>query len=131
MKLRLILVLIGTLTLLTACGVSLGEEFLLKIGHSAVIRGEDLKISFEQVLEESRCPRNVTCVWEGRVVVVVEICKNGTSHQMELIQPGLTDQAITAYYEDYALRFSVEPYPEEGSDISRDDYRLRLTISKK
>ena len=112
MKLRLILVLIGTLTLLTACGVSLGEEFLLKIGHSAVIRGEDLKISFEQVLEESRCPRNVTCVWEGRVVVVVEICKNGTSHQMELIQPGLTDQAITAYYEDYALRFSVEPYPE-------------------
>ena len=130
MKFRLILVLIGTLTLLTACGAFLGEEFLLKIGHSAMIRGEDLEIGFKQVSEDSRCPRDVTCVWEGRVVVVVEICKNDTSHRTELIQPGLTDQAVTAYYEDYTLLFSVGPYPEEGSDIVVDDYRLRLTVSK-
>jgi hypothetical protein len=117
--------------MLTACGISLGEEFVLEIGSSAVITGEDMEISFEQVLEESRCPRDVTCVWEGRVVMVIEIRRNSTSHRMELIQPGLTDQAITAYYEDYALRFSVEPYPEEGSDIAADDYRLRMTVSKK
>ena len=61
--------------------------------------------------------------------MVVEFCKNGTSHRMELIQPGLIDQAITAYYEDYALRFSGEPYPEEGSYIAMNGYQLRLTVS--
>ena len=51
MKLRLVLVLIGALDLLAACGVFLGEEFFLRIGHSAAIRGEDLEMTFKQVLE--------------------------------------------------------------------------------
>ena len=131
MRIRLVLVLIGALTLMTACSVSLGDEALLKIGQSAVIRGEDLQISFIEVSEDSRCPRNVTCVWEGRVVAAVELCKDGLSHRMELIQPGLTDQTVTAYYEDYSLHFSVEPYPEEGKDISAVDYRLKLTVDNK
>lgn len=131
MKLRLIIILIGALCLLTACGVSLGEEFSLKVGQSAVIRGEGLEIGFEQVLEDSRCPRDVTCIWEGRVVVLVELCKNGTTHQMELIQQGLTNQMATTYYGDYTIRFSVQPYPDETNNIETDDYRLRLAISKK
>ena len=130
MRIALVLVLIGVLTVLTACGVSLGSEFLLKVGHSAVIRGEDLEISFVDVSEDSRCARDVECIWEGRVVVLVELCKDDVSHQMELAQPGLTDQMATANYGDYAFRYSVEPYPEEGSNIAIGDYRLRLTVSK-
>lgn len=130
MKIRLAIVLIGASILLTACGVSLGDEVILKIGQNAMIRGEDLEVSFIEILEDSRCPRNVTCVWEGQVVAVVELCKDGISQQMELIQPGLSDQTVTAYYEDYALHFTVEPYPEEGKEISADDYRLRLTVNR-
>ena len=108
----------------------LGQEFSLSVGQTALIAGENLKIRFEEVAGDSRCPRNVTCVWEGKVDCTVVITENALSHQISLVQPGLTDQYSIATYQDYQLTFRVEPYPEEGKQIPANDYRLLLTISK-
>jgi len=45
--------------------VSLGQEFSLSVKQRAFIKGENLEIKFEEVIEDSRCPWEVTCVWEG------------------------------------------------------------------
>ena len=52
---------------------SLEEEFILYINESVVIAGEDLRMKFVEVSEDSRCPKDVTCIWEGRVTAVIEI----------------------------------------------------------
>jgi len=108
----------------------LGEEFSLRIGQSAIIAGENLQIKFEEVSEDSRCPKNVTCVWAGRVSCVVGITVNDSSYRMALIQPGMTDQYATETYEDYQFTFNVEPYPEADKVIAADEYRLLLIVSK-
>lgn len=110
--------------------VSLGQEFSLSVGQSAFIKGENLEIKFEEVVEDSRCPWEVTCVWEGRVSLSVEINENDVSDNIELSQPGLTDQSVVATHEGYQFTYKVEPYPEAGKPISVDEYRLLLVVSK-
>ncbi len=109
---------------------NLGQEFSLSIGQSALIAGENLQIRFEEVAEDSRCAKNVNCIWAGRVSCVVEITDNGSSYRIVLTQPGMTDQYATETYKEYQLTFNVEPYPEEGKEIAADEYRLLLIVSE-
>ncbi len=110
--------------------VSLDQEFSLRIGQSVVITGENLEIGFVEVSEDSRCSKGVTCIWEGRVITLVEISVDGSSQQLKLTQPGLTEQPARNTFEEYQLTFKVEPYPEAGKEIAADEYRLLLVVAK-
>ena len=107
----------------------LGEEFLLAIGQEVHIAGEDLQISFEDVTEDSRCPLNVTCIWEGRATNQVRITYAGMAYGIELTEPGLTDHATEAF-RDYRMTYHLKPYPGEMENISKAYYRLQMTVSK-
>ena len=108
----------------------LGEEFALHIGESIRITGEDLRIKFVKVSEDSRCPKDVTCIWEGRVTTVIEILIDSSSQQLELSQPGLTDAPARETHEGYEFTYRVEPYPEKAElEIKADEYRLLLIVS--
>ncbi|MFC1932245.1 hypothetical protein ACFLXU_01260 [Chloroflexota bacterium] len=108
----------------------LGQEFSLAVAQTAVIRGENLKIKFEEVLEDSRCPRGVTCVWEGRVRCLVQLTDNDSSEKIELTEHGLSAQSSEVTYKDYQFAFHVIPYPEAGKEITTGEYRLLLSVSK-
>ena len=110
---------------------SLGQEFSLAIGQSALIKSENLKIQFAEVIEDSRCPKGVVCIWEGRVSCVIEIADAGSPYKMVLTEPGLTDQPDKEIYKNYQFTFHVQPYPEAGKQISKDEYRLLLTVNKR
>ena len=125
-----IVLLIGSCAGTGEVKTSLGQEVSLSIGQSVLIAGEDLRIKFVEVSEDSRCPKGVTCVWEGRVSAVVEISADGSSQQLKLTQPGLTEQPAKDTFEEYQLTFKVEPYPEAGKEISADEYRLLLTVGR-
>jgi len=122
---------------LAACGNSpaevyadLGEEFSLSIGQSAAIKGQTLRITFEDVIEDSRCPGDVTCIWAGRVSCIIKLVDGSSQYRMVLTEPGLTDQYTSETYRDYQLAFQVRPYPEAGQSIRRDEYRLQLIVTK-
>lgn len=130
-----ILALVATASLLCiclACGlkVNLGQEFSLSIGQSAVIADENLEITFEEVSEDSRCPEGAVCVWEGRVVCLMKITEGEALYNIELAQPGLSDEYVQETYKEYKFTFKVEPYPEVDKEILNSEYRLLLTISK-
>ncbi len=134
---RLWLITLVALTLiLTSCkgtqGVtaSLGKEFTLPIGETAAITGEDIKIKFAEVIEDSRCPKGAVCIWEGRVSVLVEITRGPSIKPTVFTQPGLSGDNGKEVYEDLNFAFNVEPYPEVGKQIKPGEYRLVLTISK-
>ena len=110
--------------------VRLNEEFSLSVGQHVVVTGEDLIISFEEVLEDSRCPRDVTCVWAGRVTCMIELTQVGPSYRMVLTEPGLTNEYHGERYEEYEITFHVTPYPEAGKKIPTDAYQLHLIVSK-
>ena len=134
MKRVILLILVATVILgLAACshdGVSIGEDFSLHIGESASIRGEELQVRFLEVTEDSRCPRGVTCIWEGRVSCLVEITYRGSLDSLVLTEPGLTNFPPEQSFHEYKLTYHIEPYPQAGTEIAEDEYRLHLKISK-
>ena len=131
------LAVVGLVLLLIGCAggggpikASLGQEFTLAVGQTAEIIGENLSMTFFDVVEDSRCPKNVTCIWAGRVSAVVEIKGEGPVYKMVLTEPGLTDAPSWETYEGYSLSFHVTPYPEAGKKIAADEYRLSLIVDK-
>ena len=109
----------------------LGEEVSLSIGQTVAISGEGLTITFKGVPEDSRCARDVTCIWAGQVRCTVDVTTNGETTSLDLIQPGLTDAPASLEHGGYVFTFSVDPYPEEAEvGIAPGDYILRLTVSK-
>jgi hypothetical protein len=114
----------------TAPEVNLDEEFSLHKGESVGIKGEGLQVKFVGVVEDSRCPRGVTCVWEGRVSCAVEITYNKSIYRIVLTQPGLSEQPAGTTFENYNIDLRVEPYPEAGKDITESEYLLFLKFSK-
>jgi hypothetical protein len=109
---------------------SLGQKFSLSIGQSAEIMGENLNIKFGEVIEDSRCPRGVTCIWAGKVTSVLDINHAGSLNRMTLTEPGLTDECSQDNYAGYLLTFHLCPYPNAGKKIPMDEYRLNLTVNK-
>ncbi len=130
--------LVAGLLVTLACGgdqdaapVELGEESVLAIGESVRVAGEGLEIAFVAVTEDSRCARDVTCIWEGRVVAAVEVTLDDETQALDLAQPGLTDSPASADFHAYRFSFAVEPYPETaGVAIAEGEYRLHLTATR-
>lgn len=48
-------------------------EMTLRAGEERVIGGSVLRLSFGQVLEDSRCPIDAVCVWQGNARVELGI----------------------------------------------------------
>ena len=95
---------------------------------------EELELKFVEVLQDSRCPKNVNCVWAGEVVVLVDIFENGnksdqkkltissTSHLQNLLGNLFTSEALTI------SGFNVLPYPVSGIKTKVEDYYIQLDI---
>jgi hypothetical protein len=58
----------------------LGEEFKLQVKQSAINKDAAILFTFESVLSDSRCPKDVVCVWEGEAVVSVNITIGGNDY---------------------------------------------------
>ncbi len=135
-KMRGLLMALVALMLLAGCigrsgevRANLGSEVSLAIGETAVVTGENLRIKFIEVIEDSRCPANVLCIQAGRAVMTVQVSYRGNSETVTLEEPGLTTPPESVY-QDYELAFHLEPYPVAGVEVSPDQYRLLLTVNR-
>lgn len=110
--------------------INLNKDFSLHIEQSAFIVEEDIIVKFVGIAEDSRCPRSVVCVWEGRVIAIIEIVSDKRIQQFRLSQPGSTNESARGLFRGYEIVYRIEPYPEEPDDIRIDEYNLILTFSK-
>jgi len=136
-KYNLFIIVLACLLLISAgCSKSkdvkanLGEEFSLNIGQTVRIASEGLEIEFIEVTGDSRCPKGVICIWAGEVTAKVAINTGKSLDELLLTEPGLSNGKATAFYQKYRLAYHVEPYPQAGTEIAEDEYRLHLKISK-
>jgi hypothetical protein len=124
------------LTLIAGCGgakpaeVRLNDSFELGIGQSASVAGEGLKVTFESVAEDSRCPRGATCVWEGQANCIVKASHRDGEEKLLMTEPGLTEGREEISFRQYKIGFHLTPYPEVGKQIGKEEYRLQLKITK-
>jgi hypothetical protein len=65
--------------------VPLGQPFRLPYDHLVRVGDTGVRLRFEAVLEDSRCPRDVACVWAGRARVRVALMpREGSTETLEL-----------------------------------------------
>jgi hypothetical protein len=88
------------------------------IGATAGVGG--ISITPLALLEDSRCPRDVTCIWAGRVVIRARIEAAGRSSitEMEL------GKAVTTSPNSAIVLARVEPERSSSVAIEPDDYRF-------
>ena len=48
-------------------------KILVKVSLGETVQFQKASVQFLKVLEDSRCPSDVTCVWEGQAKVLVEV----------------------------------------------------------
>ncbi len=137
-KLRISLLAVLLLLLfLAACGrgagevkANLGQEFSLSIGQTASIQSEQLKLKFLEMVNDSRCPSEVSCVWQGQASSLVEITYLESVQKVTLVQPDLTEEPSRIDFNDYVIKFNLTPYPQARKEINKSDYRLQVVITK-
>ena len=94
------------------------------IGEGA--RGLDVYVTPIELMEDSRCPVDVTCIWAGRVVVRVQL-ESGLGTAVERFEVGTE---ITTEAEIVEL-VEVRPTPRSGTALSPDDYTFIFRITKR
>ncbi|MBI2144612.1 hypothetical protein HYU17_05730 [Candidatus Woesearchaeota archaeon] len=110
----------------------LGSGFQLRFNETRLIRQGNIKVRFIGVSEDSRCPADVQCVWEGQAAVIVELAKDDESLGNFRLEnrAGFDDLAIQAFSGHFVKLLKVEPYPTSKQRIKQQDYVIGLIVSK-
>ncbi|MDH4062787.1 MAG: hypothetical protein OEW19_00195 [Acidobacteriota bacterium] len=108
-------------------GQSSPAQIELQIGQNA--RVASVTITFVRVSDDSRCPRGVTCIWEGDATVELRIQpEDGAVELMSLhANPGFTQEATAARVRVRLVR--LEPSPEADRPVAAGDYRVVLSAA--
>ncbi len=82
-RISLALAIIGVVVLFTACtkaNIETGKEKIVAL-HDCTPQAVDPYICFDSLLTDSRCPKDVECVWQGTALIKVTFSEMGNSHQ--------------------------------------------------
>ncbi len=105
------------------------EEFFIGPGQKAEIRESGLEITFNRVIEDSRCPIGVECVWAGNGKVEIAIQFSGEKPLVQELNTNLEPGEIKAG--EYKIRLlELQPYPEKDQEILPQNYTIKLIVEK-
>lgn len=87
-----------------------------------------LTVRFLELVEDSRCPVDTTCVWAGNATIKIRVRKNGRSHELTLETNGPKHTAKVAGYSIKLV--GLTPQPRSNIRIDRNGYVAIFTITK-
>ena len=140
MKTLLVILSMSIIAMAHSCSKS-GDRRLtegtieLKFNESAAgnINGDHVKLSFDAVVSDSRCPANAMCIWQGAATATFSFTKNNDAHRFNLssitMKPNYTKDTVIA---GYKIEFiNLLPYPGTVADPIPDTQRkAELKITK-
>lgn len=104
--------------------------FQLQINQTAYLESNEIKIQLLNVTGDSRCPSDVTCIWQGQVTVLVDISKGSQSVGNFTLIPSQNKTMASKTFDNYFIQvISVEPYPISTKRILPSDYAVNLKLS--
>ena len=109
----------------------LNRAFTLKVGERAMLKGTRLRIKFMAVESDSRCPKDVTCVWAGNAAVSLHLSTR-TGNITVSRNTSASPQFVTdSEYRGYKVKLvGLSPYPRSNRKIAAGDYVATLLVSK-
>jgi hypothetical protein len=107
------------------------NQFQLRPNQTAS-EPDNIDVKFLNVTDDSRCPSDVTCIWQGKSTITVNVVKSSQNIGNFNLTRGLGDKNATVQISDgYFLHLTnIEPYPKSGTKISLLDYVTTFELSK-
>ena len=107
------------------------EEFVLGPGQTASVSGTGVRITFERVREDSRCPTDVNCIWEGDAVVVLTVKADAQETTREVHTQGGESRARNAPAGNHVVTLvRLDPAPRSTGAIEPSAYRATLKVGQ-
>ena len=104
------------------------KEVTLRVGETTFV--ENIEIRFGGVLEDSRCPVDVVCVWAGNAQAALGVGPpRGTQGPTEQVLLNTTEGAQSG--ESWGLRVTLvelTPAPRSTDPMPRENYIIRLKV---
>ena len=130
-------------TLFLSCDNMLGppaiidQPFWLNFGQRRVVEPVHVEVEFKVLVNESRCPSDVRCVWEGVARISLELQLSDTSAaSVEASIFGYVTKTDTLRHvstDTLGYKFTLmelNPYPISTKNPNAWEYRALLKVSK-
>ncbi|MGH2666213.1 hypothetical protein [Flavobacterium sp.] len=122
--------LCSSLFLLSGCSV---QKDSTEINQKLDSKSEK-EIVLVKVIEDSRCPEGVQCIWAGEVTIVVAAYENKKKiEQVQFVINQNSMDDVNKWFTQHLPQTnkslketSVLPYPKEGVQIKPEDYHILL-----
>jgi len=96
----------------------------VEIAYGKSARACGLTITFAELIQESRCPKTVTCVWAGVGEIRIVVKKGRKSESLKIS----TREAQAKAFGHTLTLASLDPYPEEPGTRDPKEYRATITV---
>jgi len=103
-----------------------GQPFDLRVGDSALTT-DDLRIRFDTVRSDSRCPMDALCVRAGEAVIALTIGRTGevpVGRELDTTPA----RSSTTFLNFTITLSSLAPYPRSDRQIQPGDYVATLVV---
>ncbi len=107
------------------------KQVQLGIGQQkTVVAGDKFRIKFISVLEDSRCPRDVKCIWSGNAKIKVQVTMvGGPAKTFEFNTT--TGGPLGGQLDSYSINLvSLTPHPNGNRKIRQRDYRATISVNR-
>jgi hypothetical protein len=100
-------------------------KIVVKIELGKTVTFKKATVTFLKVVEDSRCPSDVNCIWEGQAIVLVALTETGKEAQQVELLYGKRKNSTLFSSEGYSLKgMSLNPYPSSANDDKMEYFLL-------
>jgi hypothetical protein len=109
--------------------IETGKTFSLKIGEMAQAADGVLRVGFDGVTADSRCPKGEQCVWAGEANVRVWLQQGAGPRELRELHLAPGKQQATRLRGQELRLVGLAPHPVSGKVIPQADYLATLNLS--
>jgi hypothetical protein len=108
-------------------------EVTLRPGQVTAVASTPLRVTFDRVASDSRCPANALCITSGDALVVLRVDVDGRGAAEIRLRTvgGTTGENLAVDVAGYTLTIGgLQPYPMSTDPIPQGDYRVTLVVTR-
>jgi hypothetical protein len=109
--------------------LSAPQELTLAYGEERSVGGSVLMVSFARVVEDSRCPVDVVCVWAGNALVELGI-RMGMGPTFPLQMSTTLEPRFADWNDIRVTLLELLPQPRAGDPPRPEGYTVRVRLER-
>lgn len=110
----------------------------LTIDQKVCANKKGIQLVLNEVINDSRCPEGVSCIWAGEVTAIVSVYKDSnvveeTTMVLSLKSAEDNKKWFASYLSSKQKNIksiAVVPYPKKGVRINSKDYYIKIAYAK-